>query len=84
MAVAGNDHQFARGPGRRKSSGCRQSGGRDVPYRPVEEHEADIKDPRIQSWEMYSQQVEGMAGGKDGRRNSTPASRWTDPAEHSD
>ena len=51
MAVAGNDHQFARGPGSLESSRLRQSRGRDVPYRPAEEHEADIKDARIESLE---------------------------------
>ena len=51
MAVAGNDHQFARGPGSLERSRPRQSRGRDVPYRPAEEHEADIEDARIESLE---------------------------------
>ena len=83
MAVASNDHQFARGRGGLESSRLRQSRGRDVPYRPAEEHEADIEDARIESLERTDVRWRAWREAKDGRRDPTPHARWTDP-EHSD
>ena len=76
MPVAGNDHQFARGPGSLQSSRLRQPRGRDVPYRPAEEHEADIKDARIESWNV--QKSGGGHGGSDGCQASSETARQVD------
>src|SRR5262249_39417914 len=51
MTVAGNDHQVAGGLGCFERSWPRQSRGRDVPYRSLQEDQADIQDAWIQSLE---------------------------------
>ena len=51
-----------------ESSRLRQSRGRDGPYRPAEEHEADIKDARIESLET----CQPSGGGHGASRRNRP------------
>ena len=76
MAVAGNDHQFARGPGSLESSRLRQPRGRDMSYRLLQEYETDIENARIESLECAKV---GRGARRDGRmEGGSDAARQAD------